>query len=56
MASAMRYHVSPGSIVSGLAFFAGKGINLGWQKAWLRQSKQPRKALPVSHFGISIPQ
>jgi hypothetical protein len=30
---------------------------LGWRKAWLRQSKQPRKvALPVSRFGISVPQ
>jgi hypothetical protein len=53
----MRYLSSPESIVSRFAFLAGKGINLGWPKAVLRQSKQPRKAaLPVSHFGISIPQ
>jgi hypothetical protein len=53
----MRYHASPGSIVSRLVFIAGKGINLGWRKASLRQSKQPRKAaLPVSHFGILVSQ
>jgi hypothetical protein len=53
----MRYHAAPGSLISRLTFFARKGINLEWRKAWVQLSKQPRKlALSVSHFGISVPQ